>query len=108
MLDRKDCYFDALEVRSADAREAAQLDAVNTQLERVRDVEGSCLRDGGALGSLDELASLPVLRKSQLVEWQAAKPPFGGMAVSNMAHVFQSPGPIYEPGGISHDWWRMG
>ncbi|MDZ4135006.1 MAG: phenylacetate--CoA ligase family protein, partial [Paracoccaceae bacterium] len=23
-------------------------------------------------------------------------------------HVFQSPGPIYEPGGISHDWWRMG
>ena len=30
------------------------------------------------------------------------------MAVSNVAHIFQSPGPIYEPGGISHDWWRMG
>ena len=21
-------------------------------------------------------------------------------------HVFQSPGPIYEPGMTSHDWWR--
>ncbi len=30
------------------------------------------------------------------------------MSVSNVAHVFQSPGPIYEPGGVSHDWWRMG
>ncbi|OAN77338.1 AMP-dependent synthetase [Jannaschia sp. EhC01] len=108
MLDQKDGFFDALEVRSADAREAAQLDALNVQLTRVRAAEGSCLPEGGALGSLDDLASLPVLRKSQLVEWQAAKPPFGGMTVANMAHVFQSPGPIYEPGGISHDWWRMG
>ena len=24
------------------------------------------------------------------------------------AHIFQSPGPIYEPGGVDHDWWRMG
>ncbi|MGB1216108.1 MAG: phenylacetate--CoA ligase family protein, partial [Pikeienuella sp.] len=23
-------------------------------------------------------------------------------------HVFQSPGPIYEPGGDARDWWRMG
>ncbi|MCL4164370.1 UNVERIFIED_CONTAM: hypothetical protein GTU68_018527 [Idotea baltica] len=30
------------------------------------------------------------------------------MHVSNAAHVFQSPGPIYEPGGVSHDWWRFG
>jgi phenylacetate-CoA ligase len=39
---------------------------------------------------------------------QAEAPPFGGLPVSNLAHVFQSPGPIYEPGGVSHDWWRMG
>ncbi|MEM1007205.1 MAG: phenylacetate--CoA ligase family protein, partial [Pseudomonadota bacterium] len=23
-------------------------------------------------------------------------------------HIFQSPGPIYEPGSTDHDWWRMG
>jgi phenylacetate-CoA ligase len=30
------------------------------------------------------------------------------MPISNMVHIFQSPGPIYEPGGTSRDWWRMG
>jgi phenylacetate-CoA ligase len=30
------------------------------------------------------------------------------MVVTNASHVFQSPGPIYEPGGNSHDWWRFG
>ncbi len=28
--------------------------------------------------------------------------------MSNVTHYFQSPGPIYEPGGIGRDWWRMG
>ena len=61
-----------------------------------------------AVASLDELAGLPVLRKAELVARQAENPPFGGLPVMNLAHVFQSPGPIYEPGGVSHDWWRMG
>ena len=108
MRDHKDSFFDALETRSADQRTAEQLEALSAQLARVRAVEGSCLPDGGALSGLDALADLPVLRKSDLVAWQAERPPFGGMAVSNVAHVFQSPGPIYEPGGIGHDWWRMG
>ncbi|MEJ6390277.1 phenylacetate--CoA ligase family protein [Gymnodinialimonas ulvae] len=108
MLDQKNGFFDELEVRSPDQRAAEQLAALNAQLERVRAAEGSCLPQGGTLASLDDLAGLPVLRKSDLVAWQAETPPFGGMAVSNVAHVFQSPGPIYEPGGISHDWWRMG
>ncbi|PTX57628.1 phenylacetate-CoA ligase [Litoreibacter ponti] len=101
-------YFDDLETRSQDAREAAHLDALNAQLTRVRSGNDNCLPDGGALSTLSELRSLPVLRKSDLVTWQAETPPFGGMAVSNAAHVFQSPGPIYEPGGVSHDWWRFG
>jgi phenylacetate-CoA ligase len=54
------------------------------------------------------LVKLPVLRKSDLSGWQKERPPFGGIATRNVAHIFQSPGPIYEPGGISHDWWRMG
>jgi phenylacetate-CoA ligase len=27
---------------------------------------------------------------------------------AGFAHIFQSPGPIYEPGNMSHDWWRAG
>jgi phenylacetate-CoA ligase len=87
-------FFDDLETRSADAREAAHLAALQAL--------------GVKLGSLSELSGLPVLRKADLSAKQKAKPPFGGMHVGDVAHVFQSPGPIYEPGGVSHDWWRFG
>jgi len=92
-------HFDALETRTADRREAEQLAALNAQLVRTGQ---------GGLDSLSELARLPVLRKSDLVAAQKSAPPFGRIAVSNAVHVFQSPGPIYEPGGVSHDWWRAG
>jgi phenylacetate-CoA ligase len=101
-------FFDDLETRSADQREADQLAALNAQLARVAGHAGTCVPDVGALLDLSGLSSLPVLRKSDLAKWQSEKPPFGGMPVSNVAHIFQSPGPIYEPGGITHDWWRMG
>ena len=92
-------YFDDLETRSADQRAAEQLQALNGQLEKY------------GLASLPDLAALvglPVLRKSDLGARQKAQPPFGSLPVSNVAHYFQSPGPIYEPGGISRDWWRSG
>ncbi len=92
-------YFDDLETRSADERAAEQLAGLNAQL---------ASHGVAAMSDLSDLAGLPVLRKSELAKRQAEKPPFGGFPVMNAAHVFQSPGPIYEPGGISHDWWRMG
>ncbi|MCW3781747.1 phenylacetate--CoA ligase family protein [Defluviimonas salinarum] len=91
--------YDTLETRSADERAADQLKALNAQL---------ALNGRDPVASLGDLAKLPVLRKSDLVAAQKAKPPFGGLPVSNLAHVFQSPGPIYEPGGVGHDWWRVG
>lgn len=101
-------YFDDKETRSADARAADHSAALKAQLERVMAAPESCLTPTGPVNSIDDLVNLPVLRKSDLVSWQKDKPPFGGMAVSNVTHVFQSPGPIYEPGGSSHDWWRFG
>ncbi len=55
------------------------------------------------------LAALPVLRKVELMERQAANPPFGGFA--NPAalaggRVFVSPGPIWEPQGFGADPWQ--
>jgi phenylacetate-CoA ligase len=99
MLDEKRKYFDALETRSADERAADHLARLNAQL---------AVNGLSALARLEDLTALPVLRKADLVARQAAQPPFGGLPVRNLAHVFQSPGPIYEPGGISHDWWRIG
>ena len=101
-------FYDDLETRSADQREADQLAALNGQLARIAGHGGTSVSDPDKLLDLTGLATLPVLRKSDLAKWQSEKPPFGGMPVSNVAHIFQSPGPIYEPGGITHDWWRMG
>jgi phenylacetate-CoA ligase len=101
-------YFDELETRSSDERYAAHSAALIEQVRRVDNEEYSCLRGGIDVKSLADLPQIPVLRKSSLVEWQAENPPFGGMLVRNSTHVFQSPGPIYEPGSSAPDWWRMG
>ena len=101
-------FYDGLETRSADARAAAQSEQLLSQLERIQSASGSSLTLEGPIRSIEDLPRLPVLRKSALSAGQAKTPPFGGMSVSNVAHIFQSPGPIYEPGGISHDWWRIG
>ncbi|WP_293575295.1 phenylacetate--CoA ligase family protein [Phaeobacter sp.] len=108
-------FFDELETRSADSRAsdlAAQLPA---QIARAQQAPGygAALAevDASTITSADALAALPVLRKSDLSKAQSVAPPFGGFAVKpahGFAHVFQSPGPIYEPGGTDHDWWRMG
>ncbi len=100
--------FDELEIRSADARAAAQLGELNAILTRLAGHVENCLPMTGPIASLADLSALPVLRKSELGKWQSETPPFGGMLVGDIAHVFQSPGPIYEPGGGTHDWWRFG
>jgi phenylacetate-coenzyme A ligase PaaK-like adenylate-forming protein len=101
-------YFDELETRSADERTAAQTVTLRELLAGITVAPDAWRAAAAEVQNIADLPKLPVLRKSELSEWQKARPPFGGIAVRNVAHVFQSPGPIYEPGGISHDWWRMG
>ena len=101
-------YYDALETRSQDEREADQLISLRAQLARAAKGAAGAHLAGVAVTSLADLAALPVMRKSALVAGQQANPPFGGVAVSNVAQIFQSPGPIYEMGGTAYDWWRVG
>ncbi|MDZ7710715.1 MAG: phenylacetate--CoA ligase family protein [Roseovarius sp.] len=108
-------YFDELETRTQAARAADIAEKLPAQIARAQGLPGY----GGALDGVEAarvtdaaaLARLPVLRKSDLGRAQGAAAPFGGLTrlpAAGFAHVFQSPGPIYEPGGASHDWWRMG
>ncbi len=109
MKDGAMTHYDTLETRSADARAAAQLAALKAQVARVAAAPGSCRIDPDAVATLEDLAKLPVLRKSDLSQWQKADRPFGGIPVAGATHVFQSPGPIYEPGNAAGaDWWRIG
>ena len=107
--------FDDLETRSTQARAADVAVALPAQIARAQGLAGY----DGSLDSVDastvtsvaDLAALPVLRKSELGKAQAANAPFGGFTTkpaSGFSHVFQSPGPIYEPSSTDPDWWRMG
>jgi phenylacetate-CoA ligase len=108
-------HYDQLETRSADERAADLARALPEQIARAKALPGYAGLlddvDPAAITGAAALAGLPVLRKSELSKAQAAHPPFGGFTTrtaEGFAHLFQSPGPIYEPGGIDHDWWRMG
>ncbi|MGI3170254.1 phenylacetate--CoA ligase family protein [Pseudooceanicola sp. C21-150M6] len=108
-------HFDTLETRSADQRAEALARDLPRQIAAAKALPGyaTVLADvePSQVTTIADLAALPVLRKSALGEAQKSAPPFGGLTTlptSGFAHVFQSPGPIYEPGGVGHDWWRMG
>lgn len=108
-------HFDALETRSPDARDTDLGRALPAAVARALTAPGMAAYLGAVVAadvtSRAGLACLPVLRKSDLGAAQKVHPPFGGLTTRpahGFAHVFQSPGPIYEPGGTEHDWWRMG
>jgi len=107
--------FDALETRSADERAADLATRLPAQLARAKSLAGYGASltdvDPDAVTNVAALATLPVLRKSEIGKAQAAQRPLGGFTTRPphaFAHVFQSPGPIYEPGGVEPDWWRIG
>ena len=108
-------FFDALETRSADQRANDLALALPAQIATAQKLGGNAdplgSIDASAIQTVDDLAELPVLRKSDLVRAQSENGPLGGygaLKTHEFAHIFQSPGPIYEPGGVSHDWWRIG
>ncbi len=66
-------------------------------------------QDLSSVTSRDALASLPVLRKSELLQRQKENPPFGGFLagdLSGVGRVFMSPGPIWEPQAEGDDPWN--
>ena len=109
-------FFDKLETRSQDQRISDLFDVLPKQLRNASEnvsSYGTILKDYDLkkFTSVESLTSLPVTRKSSLSLSQSKEPPFGGYTVgktSDFDHIFQSPGPIYEPGKVSNDWWRMG
>jgi len=109
-------YFDKLETRDEMTRSLAlqmdlpkQIAHAKSSATAYTDILADV--DASAVTSLDALAALPVTRKSDLMERQAADKPFGGLASAgpgNMVRVYASPGPVYEPEGEGPDYWRTG
>jgi phenylacetate-CoA ligase len=108
-------FFDALETRGSDERQSALLAALAQQIVKAKTLVGYSENftdvDPACFQTITDLSALPVLRKSDLTRAQKPGQALGGFnarPLSHFAHVFQSPGPIYEPGGSELDWWRMG
>jgi len=108
-------YYDALETRDPEAREREILSRLPAQIAHAKARASAFANslaevDPAAVTSRAAFARLPVLRKGELLERQKAARPFGGLAASgygDIARVFSSPGPIYEPEGLGADWWRL-
>lgn len=108
-------FYDKLESRDAMMRSLAlqmdlpkQIAYAKEHTEMYRELLADC--DANAVVSREALATLPVTRKSDLIDRQKSKKPFGGLATcgpGSMKRVYASPGPIYEPEGSASDYWRM-
>lgn len=107
-------YFDTQETQSAKAREDTLFSTfpdflsditsrISSWKKRFSDMDLSTIR------SREALAGLPVLRKPELMEAQAANPPFGGYVDLNLLNgtrIFMSPGPVWEPQAPGTDPWQ--
>ncbi len=108
-------FFDELETRRPEDRDASVFECLRAQIARAQENAPGVARHLGAIDATAvtdraALSRLPVLRKAALVEMQKAEPPFGGLTTrppGAFTHIFQSPGPIYEPGLDTPDWWRF-
>ena len=114
-------FFDSLETRDSQTREAALLAALPAQIAHAKQSSSAFAAlltdvDSTRITSRAALAKLPVIRKSELQERQQAARAaggnvFGGFSAigygAKMPRVFASPGPIYEPEGTAKDYWRM-
>lgn len=107
-------FYDDLETRSSDRREAEQFAALPAHLHHAKDAAPYFRRlladvDPASIHDRASLATLPVTRKADLIALQQENPPFGGLAaveIGRLARVFASPGPIHDPEPHGTDPWR--
>ena len=106
----KNKFFDDLETRSIDKRNSDHLEKINNLIKNAKNNKNQSLRLHRTLDALEDLSSIPLLRKSELIQKQSDFPPFAELNVSEIkdfAHIYRSPGPIYDLDGHSKDWWRF-
>lgn len=117
---RKIEYFDELETRDPELREAAQFDALAEQIANAKaNAPGLAERLANAdpieVRSRKALARLPVLRRRDLVEQQKrrveGRDPFGGLTAiktARLARIFAATDGVYAPEAARPDYWRLG
>ena len=106
----KNKFFDDLEVRSNDERIADHLKKLNKLIQKAKQNKNQSLKLNNEIKDLGDLSIIPLLRKSDLIDKQSKLPPFAELnvsAIKDFAHIYRSPGPIYDLDGHSKNWWRF-
>ncbi len=109
-------FFDRLENRAPHNREAAlfrdlrhvltvarsRVPALRAQLKGI---------DPSTLTTRNDLARIPILRRSDLAAMQSESPPFGGACAARpgaLRQILVGPGLLAAPEGQAKDWWGAG
>jgi phenylacetate-CoA ligase len=109
-----DKFYDYLEVRDPQRREADLMAALSAQIAHAKAKSSHYAAafadlDPAEINSRAALAAMPTTRKSDLAALQKKNPPLGGIntvPLSELSHIFASPGGLYEPDADRKDYWR--
>ena len=109
-----DEFYDYLEVRDPQRREADLMAALSAQIAHAKAKSSHYAAafadlDPAEINSRSALAAMPTTRKSDLAALQKKNPPLGGIntvPLSELSHIFASPGGLYEPDADRKDYWR--
>ncbi len=104
---KQDEFFDELETMPAEARRKYQDEKLSQAVAHAyhnapaaRELLDKSGVSPAQICTVKDLERLPITRKTDLIELQKAKPPYGGFLAippEDVDRVFISPGPIYEP-----------
>ncbi len=108
-------YYDPLETRDPAEREQDLIGKVAAQVAHAKSFAPAYSKlltniEPSEIDSIAAISRMPLTRKSELLTLQRKDPPFGGFTSvtgPDLAYIFASPGPIYEPGTKRPDFWRF-
>jgi phenylacetate-CoA ligase len=113
-MDRTQDYYHDLETQPPAARATRQWNYILAVVKQALSFDGELrerLATAGIVAdeirSMDDFTSIPVMRKKDLSRLQRERGLswFLSCAPGQLAHIYQSPGPIYDPEGRGADYW---
>ncbi|MCX6012185.1 MAG: AMP-binding protein [Chloroflexi bacterium] len=113
--DRKDIYFDDMEEKPEKARRVYLEQKLRRAISHAykhapsaKEILDRAHVKPSDITGIDKLERIPITRKTDLIELQKSKPPYGGFLTikpEDIERVYISPGPIYEPLHSSRIKW---
>ena len=105
--NKPDDFFDELEIMPPETREKYHNQQLSQTVEHayrhapaVKAIFDKAGISPDQIGTVKDLEKLPITRKTDLIELQRKRPPYGGFLTippEDVDRIFLSPGPIYEP-----------